>query len=365
VAIEQHTFKRTRRLGLTAHDASKAYQGYTLYAPMYGPGDVYLLDMDGSEVHHWKLPYPPGDYGYLLPNGNLFYLGQTPDAPADMFMAWNNFAGGIMLEADWDGNIVWEHRDPAHHHDARRTDAGGAMYLAIEPVPPEIAARVKGGLPNSEHQGRMWADKVVEVDRDGNLVWEWHAYEHLVPEVDKITPTDLRDEWSHSNTIVPLPNGDAIISMRNLSTVARIDRKTGKFVWKLGPPLLAQQHDPHLLDNGNVLVFNNGTHRFNVPIIFSDVSEIEPETGKVVWQYRDPSSMMNFFSSYISGVQRLPNGNTLICEGLTGRMFEVTPERETVWEYTNPYFFDARVFGNTNAVFRARRYPKELFPKLA
>ena len=48
-----------------------------------------------------------------------------------------------------------------------------------------------------------------------------------------------------------------------------------------------------------------------------------------------------------------------------GRMFEVTPLGEVVWEYTNPYFFQARVFGNTNAVFRARRYPAELFPRLS
>jgi hypothetical protein len=362
--IDQVTLRRTRKLGLTAHDPSKAYQGYTLYAPMYGDGTVYLIDMQGNEVHTWKLPYPPGDYGYLLPNGNLFYLGQTPDAPADMFVAWNNFAGGIMLEVDWDGNIVWEHRDPAHHHDARRTDSGGAIYLAIEPLPPEIASRVRGGLPNSEHQDRMWCDRVIEVDRDGNLEWEWHAWEHLDPDKDLITPTDLRDEWTHSNTIVPLPGGDAIISMRNLSTVARISRKTGDFVWKLGPPLLAQQHDPNQLDNGNVLIFNNGTHRYDVPLIFSNVIEVEPTTGNIVWQYRDASSMMSFFSSYISGVQRLPNGNTLVCEGLTGRMFEVTPERDVVWEYTNPYFFPARVFGNNNAVFRARRYPPELFPRL-
>jgi hypothetical protein len=75
--------------------------------------------------------------------------------------------------------------------------------------------------------------------------------------------------------------------------------------------------------------------------------------------------MMNFFSSYISGVQRLPNGNTLICEGLTGRIFEVTPSGDVVWEYTSPHFFDAPVFGHTNAVFRAKRYPKEMFPRLA
>jgi outer membrane protein assembly factor BamB len=362
--IDQVTLRRTQKLRLTAHDPERASPGYTLYTPMYGDGTVYLLDMEGNEVHTWKLPYPPGDYGYLLPNGNLFYLGKTPEGSDGMFAAFPIFMGGALLEVDWDGNIVWEYKDPTHHHDARRLDNGGAVYLAIEEIPKELAARVQGGLPNSEHEGRMYSDKVVEVDRDGKVTWEWHAHEHLDPAVDTITPTDLRDEWSHSNTIVPLPGGDYMISMRNLSTVARIDRKTGDFVWKITPPLLAQQHDPNFLDNGNVLIFNNGTQRRNVPLIFSNIVEVEPESGNVVWNYRDPSSMMSFFSSYISGVQRLPNGNTLITEGVPGRIFEVTPAGDCVWEYTNPYFFDARVFGHTNAVFRARRYPKELFPKL-
>jgi len=364
MTIDQLTLRRTRKLGLTAHDPSRASAGFTLYSPMYGDGTVYLLDMEGNEVHTWKLPFPPGDYGYLLPNGNLFYLGKTPDSPDDMFPAWQNFKGGIMLEVAWDGNIVWEHRDPAHHHDGRRTDSGGALYLTIEELPKELAARIRGGLPNTEHRGRMWADRLVEVDKTGQVTWEWHAQEHLDPEVDVITSTDLRDEWSHGNTVVPLPGGDVIASFRNISTVARIDRKTGDFVWKLTRPLLSQQHDPSLLDNGNVLIFNNGTQRQNVPLIFSNVIEVDPASGQVVWNYRDTSSMMSFFSSYISGAQRLPNGNTLICEGLTGRMFEVTPPGEVVWEYTSPYFFQAPVFGNTNAVFRARRYPTELFPQL-
>jgi hypothetical protein len=364
MSIDQVTMRRTRRLGLTAHDASKAWAGYTLYTPMFGDGTVYLLDMEGNEVHTWRMPMPPGDYGYLLPNGNLFYGGHTPSEPGEYFPAWPVFKGGAIMEADWDGNIVWRHDDPAHHHDARRTDAGGAVYLTIEDLPADIIRKVQGGIAGTEHNGKMWGDRIVEVDAEGKLVWEWHAHEHLDFDTDVITPTDLRHEWSHSNTIVPLPGGDVIVSMRNISTVARIDRQTGDFVWKLGWDLLGQQHDPSLLENGNVLLFNNGSRRRRHPLIFSSVMEIEPASGKVVWEYRDASSLFSFFSSYISGAQRLPNGNTLVCEGVAGRIFEVTPGYEIVWEYINPHFFEAQVFGMTNAVFRARRYAKELFPKL-
>jgi hypothetical protein len=155
-----------------------------------------------------------------------------------------------------------------------------------------------------------------------------------------------------------------MVSFRNISTVARIDRATGKFVWKLGPELLAQQHDPSLLPDGNVLIFNNGTRRQRNPLVFSSVIEVDPASGRIVWEYRDATAIQSFFSSYISGAQRLPNGNTLICEGLTGRIFEVTPQAEVVWEYVNPHFFDAQVFGMSNGVFRAFRYGRERFPRL-
>lgn len=363
MTVDQATWRRTRKLGLTAHNPEKAFPGYTLYAPMFGDGTVYLLDMEGNAVHSWKAPLPPGAYGYLLPNGNLFYPGKTPVAPGDFFSTWHLFSGGALMEIDWDGNIVWEHRDPAQHHDGRRTELGGAVYLTVEEVPTDLVAKIQGGIPGTEHDGKMWSDCVVEVDADGKTVWEWHAWEHLDPENDAILETALRHEWTHGNTIVPLPGGDVMVSFRSISTVARIDRATGDFVWRLGAPLLSQQHDPSMLPNGNVLIFNNGTRRRH-PLVFSNVIEVEPESGNVVWDYRDGSSLGGFYSTYISGAQRLPNGNTLICEGVPGRIFEVTTEAEIVWEYINPHFSDVTAFGTNNAVFRAFRYGPERFPRL-
>ncbi len=150
-------------VGLTALDRTRACPGYTLYAPMSGPGDVYLLNLDGEEVHHWNMPDPPGLYGYLLPNGNLFYGGKLRDDMWDRFQSWKRFKGGVMMEVDWDGNVVWEHRDKDHHHDARRTAAGGAIYLTVELMAPEMAGKVEGGKPFTGENG-MWADVIVEVD---------------------------------------------------------------------------------------------------------------------------------------------------------------------------------------------------------
>ena len=352
--IDQQTRRRMSRTGLTALDRDKACPGYVLYSPMGVSGDMYLINLDGEGVHHWSLPYPPGVYGYLLPNGNLFYGGKVRDDTWDRFLSWKRFKGGVMLEATPSGDIVWEHHDQEHHHDARRTESGGAVYLTVEEMPRDLAAEVKGGVPETDGAA-MWADVIVEVDAAGDRVWEWHAAEHLDVETDVITFNDLRAEWSHGNTVVPLPDGRVLFSFRNISTVGIIEKASNEIVWKLGYETLAQQHDPSMLANGNVLIFDNGSHRREEGLPSSRVIEIDPNTNQTVWEYRD-NPAYNFFSPYISGARRLGNGNTLITEGMFGRMFQVTPESEVVWEYINPHFYTDVENLVVNRVFRATHY---------
>ena len=361
--VDQQTQRRTTRLGLTAHDPEKTCPGYFLYTPMAGLGDVYLLDMEGNVAHKWRLPYPPGLYGYLLPNGNLFYGGKVVDETWDRFPAWKRFKGGVIIEADRHGNVVWEYRDQDHHHDHRRTESGGAIYMTVERIDPALEAKVKGGVPDSATNG-MWADVLVEVDADGNRIWEWRAEEHLDLERHIVTLNDLRDEWSHGNTIVPIGADRVMFSFRNISTVGIIDKASGEIVWELGYEELGQQHDPSLLPNGNVLIFDNGSHRRNSALPFSRVIEVNPANNEIVWEYAD-NPAYNFFSSYISGARRLPNGNTLITEGQMGRMFQVTPEGEVAWEYINPHFHLDPEGQPVNRVFRATHYLKEDIPWLA
>ena len=358
--IDTQTRRRTNATGVTALDRERACPGYVLYTPMYSTGNVDLIDLDGNVVHRWEMPHPPGLYGYLLPNGNLFYMGKTHDETWDRFLSWKRFKGGVMLEVDWNGNVVWEHHDKEHHHDARRTDSGGAIYLTVEPMPDSLAARVQGGLPV---EGTMWADVIVEVDANGNRIWEWHAQEHLDPKTDIVTFSDLRDEWSHGNTLVPLPHDQVMVSFRNISTVGIIDKETGRWAWKLDYQVLAQQHDPSMLPNGNVLVFDNGSHRKRSALPHSRVIEVDPTNNEMVWSYED-TPLYNFFSPYISGARRLPNGNTLITEGMFGRIFQVTPDKQVVWEYVNPHYFEAEGVGVVNQVFRATHYLPEDIPAL-
>ena len=355
-SIDQVTLRR-RGVGLIAHDGDRAFDGCTLLAPMMGDGTVYLIGMDGTVAHTWRMPYPPGDYGRLLPSGNLFYCGKTA-ADSVRFPTWPLFKGGAVLEADWRGNVLWELRHPDHHHDARLMANGNVLLLTIERVPSELAAQVQGGIPAIDAGSGMWADRILEVTKEGNVVWEWHAYEHLDPATDCLTANDWRDEWTHANTVLETPDGNVLVSFRNISTIAIISRNTGEVLWKLGPPVLAQQHDPQVLPNGNVLVFDNGLLRRDWPLVFSRVLEIDRGTSTAVWNYRD-TPPQSFFSPYISGAQRLPNGNTLICEGCSGRLFEVTPDGRIVWEYISPYYSETPMLGPNNWVFRAFRYSRE------
>ena len=345
-----------RILGITTHDASKAFDGYTLFSP-YGRTQTYLVNMDGAVVHEWETGYQPGNWGYLLENGNLLYAGNTGDAPLP-------FAGGggLLMELDWDGNVVWQYEDNRLHHDFSRAANGNTMVLGWDPVPEAMTASVQGGVAGTELNGRIYADFIHEITPAGEVVWEWHAHEALDVAEDILCPLEERHEWTHANTCTALPNGNVLTSFRHLNTIAIVDRVTGTFEWKLRDIRLGHQHDPSLLANGNILVFANGYHDHGAHPS-SKVIEIDPRTNAFVWEYRSEPAWA-FFSHFISSAQRLPNGNTLICEGSTGRIFEVTMGQEIVWEFVNPLFATHPRHGWVNCCFRARRYAPD-FPGLA
>jgi hypothetical protein len=360
-AIDQNPIRR-RGTGLRALDARRASPGLTLFSPMQGDGIVYLIDLEGKVVHTWKTPYPPGLYGYLTERGTLFYNGQIPN---DTFIGKAPFRGGAALEADWKGKVLWEVRHPNHHHDGRLLRNGNVLLLCATQLPDDVARRVQGGRPGTEEKGKIWADYLVEMTKDGRTVWEWRSWEHLDPAKDTITEIQGdRSEWTHGNAVLELPDGDLLVSFRDISTVIKIERQTGDIVWKLGAPPLSGQHAPTPLPNGNILIFDNGPHRLDESFPFSRVIEVNPATKGIVWKYQEaiPS---NFFSPRISNAQRLPNGNTLINDGWFGRFFEVTLAGEVVWEYVNPYFGPATeaAKAQSNHVFRVHRYTEEEIAK--
>ena len=347
-------------VGLRAYDPNLCQDGYTLFTPMNGNGEVYLIDMNGQVVHQWQMPNPPGLYGRLLDNGNLFYSGKVLE-DLDRFPSWGRWKGGIVSETDPHGQVMWEVRHPDHHHDARKLSNGNVLLLCLTELPQEMVPMIQGGILGTEVDGCIFADYVLEMTTNGKVLWEWKSWEHLDPAKEFITPQDSRAEWTHGNTVAEMPNGNILVSFRNISTVAVVNRRTGALDWKLGPPHINQQHDPQPLASGNILIFDNGTHRPDHPVPHSRVIEVNPTNNEIVWNYQE-QNLYYFFSPYISGAQRLPNGNTLICEGNFGRLFEVTSEGQLAWEYVNPHFIvppDSPNSAPSNSVFRAFRYTSD------
>ena len=253
-------------------------------------------------------------------------------------------------------------------------------------------------------------DRLIEVSWNGDIVWEWVASDHIdelgfsadarkaIKAASGFNAARGSFDWLHVNSATYVgPNrwfdqGDrrfapnnVIISSREASLLAIVGRD-GSIVWRLGPDFteskelrairqIIGQHHAHLIPKGlpgagNLLVFDNGGasgYGFANPIApegrgafarpTSRVLEINPVTLELVWSYTNP----RFFSTNISGAQRLPNGNTLVTAGAGGRMFEVTKEGAIVWEYMYPLFSGANA---SNAVYRAYRVPYGWIPQL-
>ncbi len=341
------------RTGIIQYDKDRATPGYTLFTPL-GLTSTFLVDMNGKVVHEWKLPADVGNYAYLLDNGNLLVAIRTQDGPKGL-----PAKGGHLIEYDWDGNIVWEHVDSTQHHDFRRLPNGNTVYLGWKLLSDEQAARLPGGLPGTEHEDGIYADTIREVTPAGEIVWEWFAGDNMDMEKFPLHPGVPRDEYGHGNTIAPTNDGNFILNQRHTGTMCIIDKATKEIVWSLTDYEYGQQHDVQMLENGNILFFANGSWPVTYlgPETGSRVVEIDPETNKEVWSYAgDPPR--SFFSWFISGAQRLASGNTLICEGLWGRLFEVTPEGDIVWDYVSPYVMTDPhpAYTNGNYVFRCYRY---------
>lgn len=162
------------------------FDGYTLFQPMRSTS-VYLVDMDGELIHQWETDYNPGQSVYLLDNGNLLRAARDPQ-PTGPFRGGGE--GGIIQEIAWDGTVVWEYKlsndTRRQHHDIEPMPNGNLLVIAWETRTYEEA--VAAGInPRRMESDFIWPDLIVEIEPvypDGaNVVWEWHAWDHLVQEL--------------------------------------------------------------------------------------------------------------------------------------------------------------------------------------
>lgn len=413
-------------MGTIIYKPEKCWNGYTVFQAR--DEGATIIDMNGGVVNHWH--HLQGFPNKLLPGG--YIMGSLGERNSTY--GWQDQKD--LVQVDWDGNIVWKFNknqyveDPGYepewmarqHHDYQREGNPVGYYV------PGMECKVDSGNtlllthndvvdPNiSLHT--LSDDRIIEVDWEGNIIWEWNCHEHIDEmEFDEIAKAVMyrnpgiigngNGDWMHINSMSVLgPNkwydaGDKrfhpdniIIDGRETNIIAIISKETGKLTWKLGPDYsrgkakeigqIVGQHHAHMIPRGlpgegNILIYDNGgwagygapnpaapTGNKNATRDYSRVIEIDPVKMEIVWQcrpmdlgYGQPHNADHFYSCYISSAQRLPNGNTFITEGSDGRLFEITPDHEIVWEYHSPYFGKQLA----NMVYRAYRYPYEYCPQ--
>ncbi len=357
-----------RKTGLTFHSPALSFKGYTLVTPV-GADFSVLLDMHGRVVHRWSTPGHRTFHARLLPSGRLLALSAEASLPPPLQVPFNQppppFVQHIrrlggnathLRELDWDGTLRWEYRNERIHHDFVREANGHTLVPEWVEISEDLDRRVRGGVRRrGEKFPRMLCDDIVELDAHGNEQGRWRLSDVLDPVRDAICPLEQRWEWTHLNSLAVMPDGDVLFSCRSNSRVGIVSRADGRLTWKYGSPDVFHQHHASALPSGNVQIFDNGMHRVGTP--FSRVVEVDPRSSTVTWEYvGEPPEQ--FFSAHISGAERQPNGNVLICEGASGRVFEITPRGETVWEWVSPFTVSTQ--GRMRAwVFRAYRYPMD------
>lgn len=144
--------------------------------------------------------------------------------------------------------------------------------------------------------------------------------------------------------------GDYLVSLRHLDLVAVIGARDLLVKWTWGPGELSHQHQPTLLSNGNLLIYDNGRTEKRTRVL-----EVDPHTKNIVWSYEDKG----FFAIGWGGAEELPNGHILITDPFDGRAFEITRSKEIVWEYVAPL-----IEGNDKVrvlIYRMARYPLDRF----
>jgi hypothetical protein len=357
-------FVRDLTKDVKIHNESKVYDGYTLFAPCFA-NFVWLIDMDGNICHYWEMEHIPGLHGKILPTGNLMFLGRGPGAFEEL--------GGCaseLIEVDWEGNEVWRYDDTRLNHDFVCLENGNIVVLRFEDIPDDIQKKIKGGLPGTELNGKRLGVQVAEITRDKKTMWEWNNWEHFDVERDIECPLAFRMVYGYTNSVDVFPNGDVILSVRHMNKVIRVSKKTGDIIWEWGhEDLLGHQHDVSVLENGNILIFDNGLHRIpkkpehSKEMSFLESSravEVNPDTNEIVWEYKDPTNLI--YTHIAGGAQRLLNRNTLICESRTGILYEVTYDKEVVWKYESPFMCQRpNIWGwsETKLIFQAHRYGRD------
>jgi hypothetical protein len=321
--------------GVTVHLPQLACNGYNLITSGHAQ-EANLLDMEGHVLHTWSYEfgeafpeYKDIDGRFLLEPFYRDYWRRVHLYPNGDLLAI--YEGLGLIKLDKDSGLLWKVEAGCHHD--MFVDGDGLIY---------VLGRELRMLPQVDPYGEVLEDFVAVVDPAGQILRKVSlvgAFENS-PFAPLLSRRQPFPDILHTNTVEVLDGsqahrsdlfrrGNILISARNIDAVAILDPDEEKIVWALSGMWKAQ-HEPELLANGNMLVFDNLGNRG-----MSKVIEIDPLAQTIVWAY-EGTPENGFFTKECGAAHRLPNGNTLIIESAAGRVFEVTPGGETAWEYFNP-----------------------------
>lgn len=307
----------------------------------------HLLIVDNAGEIVWQMELPRRASGFrTLPNGNLIYHDFQ-----DRGYGSGVGVDGPFIEMTPAGEVVREYRMEGYStslHQILFLENGNFLTFSYDSTVRDMSAY--GGAFDA-----VVIDGILqEITPLGAVVWVWSALDHI-PFEATTRPDQLENipprvvDAVHPNGMAIDIDGDLLLSNKHLDAINKIDRATGEIEWSIGhidapmndftfidDPLngFSAQHAPVILENGNLLLFDNGfAHEPRVSRAVEYELDRDNRTARLVWEYVGES-----YAAGLGSVQRLPNGNTLIGWGAAPgvSVSEVTPAGEVVFELTLP-----------------------------
>jgi len=236
----------------------------------------------------------------------------------------------------------------ADFHDIQFLANGGYLLQTYDSIYVDMSQIDPGGNTNA----LIIILIIQEFDSNKNLIFEWNAWEHLnIADYHNLNLTSNRIVWMHGNSIHVDVDSNILVSNRRSSEVIKIDRNNGDVIWYFGGPNnefsitndpyngFSRQHDVRRIENGNILLFDNGNgHDPSISrAVEYEIDESE-KTANLVWDFSHPEGYLGLA---MGSVQRLPNNNTLINWGslfVQGAVItEVDYDNNIVLEIQYPY----------------------------
>jgi hypothetical protein len=304
-----------------------------------GQAAALVIDEEAQVVWYWQHP-TFGNVGTQVEptTGDVMAIGSRGQHIMD---GWQiSPRGDVVWRTPWRSpdvglGALLAPVDASYHHLVRALPNGNVATLRFDLVQQEVAGKLVD----------VYHDELLELTRDGELVWAWNSKGHVAPSGG--------GDWLHGNALYFTGAGDAVYSASALGQVWKIDRATGEIVWRLGQggdfapdprserPWFAFQHDPSPSGPGRILLYDNGPVSLQATRLVEYALDEVAMTAEIVWEYPPAGVVDRWFSAGLGSAQRLDDGNTFACgiRGVPpgeGRLFEVTPDGELAWEATTP-----------------------------